>query len=38
MRAKAVEGLARFRSLQCGLSNKLCEAFEVIKIVKKPIK
>ena len=34
MRAEAVEGLARFRSLQCGLHNKLCEAFEVIKIVK----
>ncbi len=38
MRAEAVEGLARFRSLQCGLHNKLCEAFEVIKIIKEPIK
>jgi LmbE family N-acetylglucosaminyl deacetylase len=34
MRADAVEGLAKFRSLQCGLQNKLCEAFEVNKIVK----
>jgi len=34
MRAEAVEGLAKFRSLQCGLHNKLCEAFEVIKIIK----
>jgi len=34
MRVGAVEGLAKFRALQCGLHNRLCEAFEVQKILK----
>jgi len=38
MRAEAIEGLAKFRALQCGLHNKLCEAFEINKIVKNTMK
>lgn len=34
MHIGAVEGLAKFRALQCGLYNRLCEAFEVQKILK----
>jgi len=34
MRVGAVEGLAKFRALQCGLHNRLCEAFEIKKLLK----
>lgn len=35
MRDSAIQGIAQFRGYQCGLHGKLCEAFEIIKIVKK---
>ena len=34
MRDSAIQGIAQFRGYQCGLHGKLCEAFEIIKIVK----
>ena len=35
MRGTAIEGIAQFRGYQCGLHGRLCEAFEILKIVKK---
>ena len=35
MQIEAIEGLAKFRSYQCGLKNRLCEAFEIQKILRK---
>lgn len=35
MRLEAIQGLAKFRAYQCGLTNRLCESFEVQRIVRK---
>jgi len=35
MRGSAIKGMAQFRGYQCGLHGRLCEAFEILKIVKK---
>ena len=35
MRDSAIKGIAQFRGYQCGLHGKLCEGFEILRIIKK---
>ncbi len=34
MRDSAIEGMAKFRGYQCGLHGRLCEGFEILRIIR----
>jgi len=34
MRDSAIEGIAKFRGYQCGLHGRLCEGFEILRIIR----